>query len=57
MAKELNVYQRLKELQNMSPEEWKKFLDDAERSEEEDNRKLVEAVLERVGKHKKEKSS
>jgi hypothetical protein len=44
MTKDLDIYQKLKDLQNMSPEEWEKFLRNSERLEDEALRKIGNTV-------------
>jgi phage terminase large subunit-like protein len=54
MTKDLNIYQKLKDLQNMSPEEWEKFLEHSERLEDEAHRKIGNTVGMKKDGNKKE---
>jgi len=44
MPKELNILKKLKDLQKMTPEEWKKFLENSKRLEDEAHRRIGNTV-------------
>jgi hypothetical protein len=56
MPKELNRLKKLKDLQNMSPEEWKKFLKNSERLEDEAHQEIGNTVGVKKDEKKEQRS-